>query len=310
MAADNPVSVRRAGAVAVVTIDNPPVNAMSHAARTGLIEAMRAVGSDPSVEAIVITGGGACFVAGADIKEMSQPPREPLLTEVVETIDAIDKPLVAALNGATLGGGLEIALACDLRIASPRAALGLPETRLGLVPGAGGTQRLPRLTGLATARDLIASARIVKADEALALGIVDRVEDDVVAAAIAAAPAAVRRRLSSLPVPPASADAAAGHPGQGPAALARRPRGRAVGDAGGDRPLPRRSGRGKADLLRVARESRSAGAAACLSRRTRRRTRARRGSRRCPARLARRRCRRAARWARQSPPPSPTPAIP
>ena len=207
MAADNPVSVRRAGAVAVVTIDNPPVNAMSHAARTGLIEAMRAVGSDPSVEAIVITGGGACFVAGADIKEMSQPPREPLLTEVVETIDAIDKPLVAALNGATLGGGLEIALACDLRIASPRAALGLPETRLGLVPGAGGTQRLPRLTGLATARDLIASARIVKADEALALGIVDRVEDDVVAAAIAAAPAAVRRRLSSLPVPPASADA-------------------------------------------------------------------------------------------------------
>ena len=203
---NNPVTIRRVGAVAVVTIDNPPVNAMSHAARAGLIEAMREAGSDQSVAAIVITGGGACFVAGADVKEMNQPPKPPLLAEVVEAIDAIDKPLVAAINGAALGGGLEIALACDLRIAAPGASVGLPETRLGLVPGAGGTQRLPRLTGIAVARDMICGARIVKANEALALGIIDRVEDDVVAAAVAAAPGAVRRRLSALSVPSTPAD--------------------------------------------------------------------------------------------------------
>ncbi len=178
----------RAG-IAVVTVDNPPVNAISAAVRRGLIDAFTEHSRNQNVSAIVLTGAGQSFVAGADIREMSGPPVEPHLPEVIAAMEACDKPIIAAINGAALGGGLELALACDLRLAVPRASVGLPETKLGIVPGSGGTQRLPRLVGVAKAIELIAQARVVRAGEALALGIVDRVVDgDVVAAACEAAP--------------------------------------------------------------------------------------------------------------------------
>lgn len=188
--------------MAVIVIDNPPVNAMSRAVRAGLAEALAVAAADMDVKGIVITGAGKCFVAGADLSEMNQPPAPPLLSEVVEAIDAIEKPVIAAINGAALGGGLEIALACDLRLAEARAQLGLPETRLGIVPGAGGTQRLPRLVGTARAAEMITSARIVRAAEALALGLIDRIAtDELLSEAIAAAPSTPKRRVSALNPP-------------------------------------------------------------------------------------------------------------
>ena len=203
---ETPVSTRRVGSVAVITIDNSPVNAMSLAARRGLIQAVEAAAADAAVDTLVLTGAGACFIAGADIKEMKLPPQSPYLPDVVETLDRLAKPIVAAINGAALGGGLEIALACDLRIAHPGASVGLPETRLGLIPGAGGTQRLPRLIGTARAAELIGEARIIKAGQALALGIIDQIDDDVVAAALRACASAAKRRLSALDVPTPEAE--------------------------------------------------------------------------------------------------------
>src|SRR5207302_249158 len=154
-----------------------------------------------------------------------QPPGLP---SVIKLMEACPQPIVAAINGPALGGGFELALACDLRLAHPKALIGLPETRIGLVPGSGGTQRLPRLVGIAKAIELIGTARILKADEALALGLVERVVEDVVAQAIAAARGAPKRLVAALSVPADSAgtiDAAAD-------AVARRARGnRAVAHA-------------------------------------------------------------------------------
>src|SRR6516162_1209794 len=196
------ISVRLDGAVAVVLIDNPPVNALSRPVRLGLLAAMRELDADKSTQAIVISGSQNQFIAGADIREMSLPPDEPFLPDVVAAIEAVRKPVIAAIAGPALGGGLEIALACDLRLATLNASAGLPETRLGLIPGAGGTQRLPRVVGIAKAIELIGEARILKAPEALEAGIFDRIVDgDVVAEAVAVAPAQRKRRLSDLPVP-------------------------------------------------------------------------------------------------------------
>jgi 3-hydroxyacyl-CoA dehydrogenase len=207
------VSVQREGAVAVVLIDNPPVNALSRPVRLGLLAAMRELDADKSTQAIVISGSQNQFIAGADIREMTLPPDEPFLPDVVAAIEAVRKPVIAAIAGPALGGGLEIALACDLRLATLNASAGLPETRLGLIPGAGGTQRLPRVVGIAKAIELIGEARILKAPEALEAGIFDRIVDgDVVAEAVAVAPAQRKRRLSDLPVPgsdPSLEDAAA-----------------------------------------------------------------------------------------------------
>ena len=122
----------------------------------------------------MIACAGRTFVAGADIREFGQPPREPHLPDVIDAIEACSKPVVAAVHGTALGGGCEIALACHARIADPGASFGLPEVKLGLVPGAGGTQRLPRLIGMEAALDLVSSGRMVKAAEALRLGLVDR----------------------------------------------------------------------------------------------------------------------------------------
>ena len=138
-------TLRHDGNVAVITVDNPPVNALSHDVRTALVDAFSRARDDAKVEAIVLTADGRTFVAGADITEFDKPPMAPGLSDVIALIDAINKPVVAAVFGTPLGGGLEITLACHFRVAQTGTRLGLPEIKLGLIPGAGGTQRLPRL---------------------------------------------------------------------------------------------------------------------------------------------------------------------
>jgi 3-hydroxyacyl-CoA dehydrogenase len=174
--------------VLVVTIDSPPVNATGAEVRKGLMAALAFSSSHAEIVGLVITGAGKIFIGGADIREFGKPPVAPILPDVVEALEAHEKPVVAALNGAALGGGLEVALSCHLRLALPSVNLGLPEVKLGLVPGAGGTQRLPRLAGALAALQLIATGRSIKADEALTLGILDQVvPGDLVAAACALA---------------------------------------------------------------------------------------------------------------------------
>lgn len=200
------VRVSRHGKIAVVTIDNPPVNALSDTVRASLVQVLPELGEDPTVAAVVLTGQNGQFVAGADIREMSRPPAQPFLPEVVAAIDAMKKPILAAIDGAALGGGLELALACDLRVGTERSRVGLPETKLGVIPGAGGTQRLPRLTGVATALELIGSAKIISGKEALHLGILDALmpEDRMLTDVIALAENTPKRRLSDRDVPCAS----------------------------------------------------------------------------------------------------------
>ncbi len=183
-----PVHTAITDGVAVLTIVNPPVNALGVAVRAGLVEAVAAAVADPAVRALVLAAEGKVFVAGADISEFGKPPLPPSLPEVVAVIEDCAKPVVAALNGAALGGGLELALACHGRVAAPGAKLGLPEIKLGLIPGAGGTQRLPRIIGAAPAFALMSSGDPVDARKALALGVVDEIaEGDLLAAAIALA---------------------------------------------------------------------------------------------------------------------------
>jgi len=174
---DGPVRLFSTSPVALIEIDNPPVNATSQAVRAGLLVALGEADRNPQIAAVVLACAGRTFVAGADIREFGQPPREPHLPDVINAIEACSKPVVAAIHGTALGGGCEIALACHARVMEPGAALGLPEVKLGLVPGAGGTQRLPRLVGMEAAIDLVSSGRTVKAAEALRLGLVDRLSD-------------------------------------------------------------------------------------------------------------------------------------
>ncbi len=178
---------RREGHIAIVTIDNPPVNALSHAVRVGLVETIDAVVADPGVKAIVVTSAGRAFSAGADITEFKSARLEPFLPDVIDRIEKSPKPVVAAINGLALGGGLEVTLGCHYRIASKDARqLGLPEVKIGLLPGAGGTQRLPRIAGVEAALDMITSGAPIDAAKAKAIGLVDAIADgDVVKAAIA-----------------------------------------------------------------------------------------------------------------------------
>lgn len=183
---DGRVRFSRVGPVAVIEICNPPVNAGSHLVRSGLLAALAQAAEEPDLQGAVLAGAGGIFMAGSDISEFGAPFGDPQLPAVIAAIEALPIPVVAALEGAALGGGLELALACDARVARPGTALGLPEVSLGMVPGAGGTQRLPRLVGLAKAMELICGARRVKAEEALSLGIVDRLaEEDLREAAMA-----------------------------------------------------------------------------------------------------------------------------
>jgi 3-hydroxyacyl-CoA dehydrogenase len=174
------------GEIAVVTVDNPPVNALKHEVRAGLAEALRQARDDAAVKAVVIACAGRTFFAGADITEFGKPPKAPGLHDVIAAIEALPKPAIAALHGTALGGGFELALACHFRVAAPGARVGLPEVKLGLLPGAGGTQRLPRLIGPEKALQLIVTGEPIAAPEALADGVIDEiVEGDLTAAAIA-----------------------------------------------------------------------------------------------------------------------------
>jgi 3-hydroxyacyl-CoA dehydrogenase len=165
------------GDILLVTIDNPPVNALGADVRAGLLAAIEAADADPAVAAVLIAGSGRTFIGGADIREFGKPPLPPALPDVCNRIEACTKPVVAAIHGPALGGGLEVALAAHYRIALPAAKLGLPEVQLGLLPGAGGTQRTPRLVGAAAALDMMLSGRHVSAAEAHKLGLVDRVAE-------------------------------------------------------------------------------------------------------------------------------------
>ncbi|HEU4826662.1 MAG TPA: 3-hydroxyacyl-CoA dehydrogenase NAD-binding domain-containing protein [Dongiaceae bacterium] len=197
--------------VLLIEIDHPPVNALSVDVRRGLLAALKHGEATAEIDAVVITGAGKIFIGGADIRELGQPPVEPTLPTITAAIEAAEKPVVAALNGAALGGGLEVALAAHRRIASPAASVALPEVKLGIVPGAGGTQRLPRLAGIPAAIDLIATGRTVPAEEALKLGILDRIgAGDLRMAAIAEARSLVGaplRRTGGQVAPPARVDA-------------------------------------------------------------------------------------------------------
>lgn len=169
--------------VAVITLDAPPVNALSASLRRGLIEAVERAATEPQVRAVVVTGAGKLFCAGADIREFGKQPVEPSLPDVLAKIEASPKPVVAAVNGPALGGGCELTLACHARVAGPRARFGLPEAKLGLIPGAGGTQRLPRILAPAQAFAMMLSGEASNAMQARAKGLADEVADDPVAAA-------------------------------------------------------------------------------------------------------------------------------
>ena len=177
----------REGNIGVITVNYPPVNALSHAVRTGLIAALEQGQEDSEAKVLLLVCEGRTFIAGADIREFGKPMQSPGLPELVETYEDSDKPLVAAIHGTALGGGLEMALGCHYRVALNSAKIGLPEVKLGLLPGAGGTQRLPRLIGAQKALEIITSGEFVEAKDALALGILDVVDDgkDVKAAGLA-----------------------------------------------------------------------------------------------------------------------------
>ncbi len=183
------VTSEQRGRVRVLFLDNPPVNGLGFDLRTGLMAGIEAAMADDDVDAVVIAGAGRMFSGGADITEFNTPKSsaEPFLTQVITAIETSSKPVVAAIHGVSAGGGLELPLGCHYRIAAKGTRLGLPEVNLGILPGAGGTQRMPRLTGVEAALQLIVSGDLVPAEKALALGFVDEVTDgDVVDAGVAA----------------------------------------------------------------------------------------------------------------------------
>ena len=187
------VTAGRKGPVAVIHLSNPPVNALGHGLRLGIAAALRGFEEDETVTAVVLVGSGRCFSAGADITEFGKAPQSPNLADLITAIEASPKPVVAAIHGTTLGGGLELALACHARVAARDAKLGLPEIKLGILPGAGGTQRVPRLIGADKALKMITSGDMMGAVEAQAAGLVD----EVAAGDLADAAAALAERLAA-----------------------------------------------------------------------------------------------------------------
>ena len=171
------VDLERDGDAALIRVDNPPVNALGHTLRDGLMQALAQVRDDPAVRVVVLAGTARAFSGGADITEFGQPPRDPSLRHVIAALDDMPKPVVAAIQGVALGGGLELALGCHARVAWAGAKLGLPEVKLGILPGAGGTQRLPRVVGVETALSMIVTGNPVGTEEAARIGLVDAVLD-------------------------------------------------------------------------------------------------------------------------------------
>ena len=177
------VDLEPRGRVAVLTVDNPPVNALSQHVRKGLHDGIRQATADAAVHAIVIACAGRTFIAGADITEFGKPPAEPSLHSVLDLIEGSSKPVVAAIHGTALGGGLEVTLACHYRVGVKAARFGLPEVKLGILPGAGGTQRLPRVVGVEKGLSMMVSGDPIGADEALKAGLIDAIVDGDLAAA-------------------------------------------------------------------------------------------------------------------------------
>jgi 3-hydroxyacyl-CoA dehydrogenase len=204
------ITTEKQGDILVITADNPPVNALSHGVREGIAKAIEAAAADAVVKAIVIRCAGRTFFAGADITEFTKPPMPPLLPDLCDMIEASAKPVVAAIHGTALGGGLEVALGCHYRIAVPSAKLGQPEVKLGLLPGAGGTQRLPRVAGVELALRMIVLGDPIGAGQAADAGLVDRLasEDALAEEAIAFA----REIADARPLPRASARTASADP--------------------------------------------------------------------------------------------------
>src|SRR5215468_10926075 len=179
------VDLDRRGRVAVLTVNNPPVNALSQHVRQGLYEGLKQAIADSSAQAIVIVCAGRTFIAGADITEFGKPPANPSLHTVLDLIESSPKPVVAAIHGTALGGGLEVTLACHYRVAVKAARFGLPEVKLGILPGAGGTQRLPRVVSVEKALSMMVSGDPIRADEALKSGLIDEIVDgDLTAAGV------------------------------------------------------------------------------------------------------------------------------
>jgi 3-hydroxyacyl-CoA dehydrogenase len=170
----SPITTRRHGDILIVASNNPPVNALGHAVREGLVRAIEEADGDEAVKAVVIICQGQTFFAGADITEFGKPMQMPMLPMVVDIIENCTKPVVAAIHGTAFGGGLEVALASHYRVAVPSAKLGVPEVKLGLLPGAGGTQRLPRVAGVRKALEMAATGNPISAKEAYEAGLVDR----------------------------------------------------------------------------------------------------------------------------------------
>src|SRR4029078_11544711 len=196
-----PVTLSARDGIAVITIDNPPVNALSPGVPEGILTALNVAEGDASVRAIVVIGGGRTFIAGADIKELEEAARNPAsggpdLHPLLTRIEDCAKPVIMAIHGTALGGGLEIAMAGHYRVAVADASLGAPEVNLGIIPGAEGTQRLPRLVGVGAAGELCVSGKPVKAPEALRLGLIDQViESELLAGAVSFA-----RNMAGEPV--------------------------------------------------------------------------------------------------------------
>jgi 3-hydroxyacyl-CoA dehydrogenase len=161
--------------IAFITIDNPPINATSHSVRQGIVDALDEIEGDSSIKVVILICAGKTFIAGADVSEFGQPPMAPILPDVIKRLEATTKPVIAAIHGHALGGGLEIALGCHYRIAESGAKLGLPEVNLGLIPGAGGTVRLPRLVPVPDAIAMITGGKPVSADKANAIGLIDAI---------------------------------------------------------------------------------------------------------------------------------------
>ncbi len=210
-----PVTLERRGRIGLIFVDSPPVNALSRAVRSGLIEAVERLNADSALEACLILCRGRTFIAGADISEFGQPPQPPHLPDVLARIEASPKLLVAALHGTALGGGFETALCCHYRCAATAARVGFPEVKLGILPGAGGTQRTPRLTGVERALELILSGEPIGAAQAHSWGLIDElISDELESGAVAyakrlLAERAPLRRVRDLPIPRAEAAPAA-----------------------------------------------------------------------------------------------------
>jgi 3-hydroxyacyl-CoA dehydrogenase len=228
------VRLERDGDIAVIVIDNPPINAGSAAVREGLMAAIASLKSDSGLRGAVLIGAGTTFIAGSDLREFGQPLAEPQLPGVIRAIEDCGKPVVAALHGAALGGGFELALGCDARIAAPGTVVGLPEVTLGIIPGAGGTQRLPRIVGIPRAIAMICSGERLSSADALAAGLIDaEAQGELRAAALAHARglAGRKHRLRDCAVPVADANAIADASAAALKAGKRRPQVQAAIDA-------------------------------------------------------------------------------